>query len=146
MDYYWELVQYDGTRIEVPPEAVPVVQRRWDNGEPIHTSDMTIPANQIKFFRKTSKRHSAQPLLEAAAQAFNEPVIDEATNSIKARWVKKHVPQREYTKHYAQIPAYRKLGEDSGMIVVAFAQPVHMIDTNKVEYCTEEEIQQLTRS
>lgn len=143
MDYYWEIIQFDGTRTEIPPEAVPVVKRRWENGQPIHTTNESIPANQIKTFRKTAKPYGQQPLLEAVAAAFDDPVITE-DGSIKARWVKKTVSQAEWKK-LGGTGAYRKLADDGGLIVVGFMLPVHQIDLQIVDYCTEQEIQQLTR-
>jgi hypothetical protein len=145
MNYYWELIQFDGTRIEIPPSAVEVVNRRWSNGDPIITDSMTIPANQIKTFRKTNKLFGQQPLLEAAAQAFNEPVLNE-DGSIGSRWVKKSVTQTQYNKHYSAISAYRHLGEEQGMVTVAFRLPIHQIDHSNVDDCTEAEVLRLTRN
>lgn len=145
MDYYWEIIQHDGTRTEIPPESVEVVKRRWNNHEPIHTTDESIPASQIKTFRKTAKPFNAQPLLDAAAQAFDEPVLN-PNGSIVYKWVKKPVAQNEYAKHFSHLPAYRKLANDSGLVVVAFKLPVHAIDVNKVENCTDEEVLQLNKS
>ena len=144
MQFVWELVQHDGTTIDIPPSAVDVVKRRMESGEPINTSAMVIPANQIKAFRITERRYGQQPLLEAAAQAFNEPMYTD-DGAILAKWVKKPVPQRDYAKLYSAVPAYRKLATDGGMVVVAFILPIHEIDLDKVQECTESEVESLTR-
>lgn len=144
MEYYWELVTKDDSRYEIPPEAVEVVQRRMGNKDPINLSTATIPFSEIKHFRITDKAHTNQPLLEAAAQAFNEPIFNE-DGSMVVRWVKKNVPNREYAKHYSHIPAYRRLGDDGNMVTVAFLLAVHDIDVNKVTDCTENEVRELER-
>ena len=144
MDYYWELVQHDGTILEIPPEAVEAIKRRLDTGDPIHTKTMSIPTNQVKYFRQTERLVTAAPLLEAVAQAFNEP-IEAENGSIKAKWVKKQVPSRMYSKHYAAIPAYRTLENEGHMVTIAFKLPIHLIDPRKLTECTVEEISRLTR-
>lgn len=137
--YYWELVQKDGTVIYIPPEAVEVVKRRWNEGQPIHTSQGSVPSSQIKHFRPTDKPHGEQPLLEAAAQAFNEPVIN-PDGSIDSRWIKRRVPHQLFNRQYANIPAYRKIGEEAGLVVMAYRLPVHLINVQETQPCTEEEI------
>lgn len=134
-EYYWEIVKKDGTKVDIPPQAVEVVKRRWNEGQPIHTTSESIPANQIKDFRKTSRPHG-QPLLEAAAQAFKEPLIN-PDGSLAVTWVKVVVSPHEYQTYYSKLPAYKKLGKD----MVAFRKPIHEI-TNEA-YCTEEEIRRL---
>lgn len=142
-DFYWELVQHDGTRLEVPPTHVDEIKKRMDSGSIIHTNSMSIPINQIKYLRQTERLYNPRPMLEAAAQAFKEPLYAE-NGSIKARWVKKDVPQRVYNKKYDAIPAYRKLGSGSGMVTVAFKLPIHQIDHNILQECTDEEVKSLT--
>jgi hypothetical protein len=94
----------------------------------------------------TSKAFGHQPLLEAAAQAFDEPLIND-DGSMICRWVKKQVTNREYNKHYAAVPAYRKLTEQNGLVTVAFFLPIHEADLDKVDYCEDSEVRklQLTR-
>lgn len=142
MEYYWELIQHDGTRLEIPPEAVDTIKRRMANGDPINTRSMVIPVNQIKHFRQTDKPFGTQNLLEDASRAFGEPMLNK-DGSIVARWVKKTVTQNKWEKFYAP-SGYRKLAEDGGMIVIAFRLPVHEIDVNMTPYCSDEEVQQLT--
>lgn len=144
MEFYWQIEQFDGTTVDIPPSAVTTIQKRWDDKQPIHLSSGSIPSNQIKAFRITSRQFGGQPLLESAAQAFKEPLITE-DGSIAARWVKKQVTQREWNKHYAGISAYRKLDYDQSMVSVAFILPTHQIDMGKLSYCTAEEVQELTR-
>lgn len=142
MEFYWELVQFDGTRIEVPPAAVEVIKRRWDAGQPIHTARQgSIPHNQIKHFRPTDKVFTAQPLLEAAAQAFNEPVVE--SEAIMCRWVKKRVTQQNWGRYYSHHP-YKKLGEEGGMVLVGFRLPIHQINAVNTPYCTDDEVRELT--
>lgn len=144
MEFYWELVLKDGTRYEIPPEKVEVVNKRMGNRDPIMLSSATIPYADIDKFRQTSKPYGQQPLLEAVAQVFNDPVYGE-DGEVRSRWVKKTVTQRDYNKHYGSVPAYRRLEDRSNMIVVAFTLPIHEIDMQKVDYCTDEEVQRLTR-
>lgn len=152
MQYFWEIVKRDGSTVEVVPSAVEVVRRRWDAGEPIHFPDMTIPAHQIVDFRRTSKPYGT-PLLDAAAQAFKEPKYFDVKTSLgyteevlEARWVKKPVTNREYHKTYKHIPGYRRIDDEPGMTVIAFKLPVHEIELQKVNYCTDDEIKVLQRS
>ena len=139
MEFFWEIVEHDGTITKIPPDKVEVVQRRWDNKEPIHATTRSIPASQIKKFRITGEPYSSQPLLEEAARAFNEPI--ETEDGIQVKWVKKFVPQQS---KLLATPSYRSLGQENGMTVVAFRLPVHLIDLNKVTVCTDDEVNSLT--
>lgn len=141
MEYYWEIVHFDGRLIEVVPSAVNIIRKRWDAGEPIHLPTESIAAHQIKDLRQTSKPYGV-PLLEAAAQAFKTPQYtdgDETNGGIVARWVKKGVTSHEWAKHYSAIPSYKKLSSEGGIVMVAFLQAIHDIDTALVSYCTDEE-------
>ena len=138
-EHYWELVTKDDVKYDIPPAAVPTVNKRMAAHDPIELRSATIPYSEIKHFRISSKPFGTQPLLEAAAQAFREPMFNE-DGSMQARWVKKQVSQREYTKFYANIPAYRRLDEGGGMVTIAFVLPVHQINLERVEYCTEQEL------
>lgn len=144
MDYYWELVLRDDTTVEITPQAVPIVQKRMSNKDAINLKTRSIPYSEIKEFRQTDKPYG-QPLIEAAAQAFKEPIFNE-DGSMVVNWVKKSVNQKSYAKQYAGIPAYRKLSEDGGRVMVAFRVAVQDIDISKVSPCTEQEIEQLTRT
>lgn len=150
MEYYWELILKDGDVIEIPPAGAPVVQKRMGNKDPINLRTRTIPFSEIKAFQQTSKPFG-QPLLEAAAQAFDEPMEFEVDGLLgketvlEGKWVKKRVTNSEYTNHYSKIPAYRSLGSEGGMAVVAFMLPIHQIDLSEQSYCTDDEVKKLTK-
>jgi len=147
-EFYWELIQRDGTVIEMPPEAVAVVKRRWEAGQPIHTKHQgSIPPAQIVAFRPTDKLATQTPLLEEVAQAFNEPVVEVRENGetvVIVRWVKKRVTQNRWEKFYSP-SNYKRLGEEAGMVTIAWRQPIHQINSLEVQYCTEDEIRQLEK-
>jgi hypothetical protein len=143
VEYYWELILRDGTKYEIPPAAVGTVNKRMGSKEPIFINTATIPFAQVEHFRQTDKVFG-QPLLDAVAQAFKEPVITD--NGIQARWVKKRVTQRDFNKKFAALPAYRKLEEGNGMVTIAFRLATHDINVNTVDYCTDEEALTLTQS
>lgn len=146
--FIWELIQRDGTVLEIPPEAVATVKRRWEAGLPIHTRySGSIPPNQIAAFRPTDKIPSSQRLIEGAAQAFGEPVeatYENGEKYIVARWCKKRVTQQKWEKYYAP-SGYKRLAEENGMVTVAFRVPVHQINSDLVQECTEDEIKTLTK-
>jgi hypothetical protein len=141
MDFYWELEQFDGTTTEIPPQVVDTVKRRLNDKDMINLKTMSIPANQVKSFKQTSKRYTDQLLIEDVARAFDEPILN-ADGSIVCKWVKKNVTQNEYNKFYSQ-SGYKKIGTDGSMVTVAFRLPVHSVDLNVLEYCTDDEVQQL---
>lgn len=148
-DYYWNLTLRDGRVIPIPPKAIDVVKRKMATREPIITSESSIPFSLIQSFDKSSRRAGQQSLLEEVAQAFGEAIItqDEDNNDmVKARWVKKQVTNQEYASYYSKGHMYRKLGAtDGGMVWVAFVVATHLMDSTKVEYCSREDIKQLTR-
>ena len=147
MEYLWELTYGDYRNpksVMVPPDSVAVVKRRWDAGSPIHTSAGSIPARDIRGFEMSATPHSDQHLLEAASQAFREPEYNEDGSTI-VEWVKKVIPQPVYQKRYDGIPAYRILSNVGGLVTIAFRLPVHEINLTKVEQCTDEEVNSLTR-
>lgn len=137
-DYMWELITFEGTRFEIPPDAVDMVKRKMGNREPINTRNETIPSNQIKTFRKTDKPHSPQLLIEDVARAFDEPMLTE-DGSIQTKWVKKAVTQERWNRHYSHHP-YKKLREENGMLLIAFKLPVHLINQSLTPYCTDDEL------
>ena len=137
MKFYWELVQHDGTTLDVPPDLVATIKSRMEQKLVINTTSMAIPANQIKYFRKTSKVYTDQPLIESASQAFREPLLNE-DGSIQAKWVKKPYTQREWAKLGS--PGYRRLPDEDGMVIGAFKQPIHQIDVAECTTLTEDEI------
>lgn len=141
-EYYWEIITREGDKITIPPSGVEIVKRRWDAGQPIHTTHRTISAGQIKSFEKTSRlTRPNQLLLEGASQAFNEPLINE-DGSIQAKWVKRRITPQEWEKYYAP-SGYRRLADDEGMVVIAFKLAIHDIDSERVDYCSPQEIRKL---
>jgi hypothetical protein len=148
MEYYWELVLKDGTRYEIPPSAVETVRDRMGAREPVNLKSAVIPYSEIGAFRKTNKAVSTQPLLEEAAQAFRQPITTEIEmngklyDGVEARWVKKEVTSREWSRFYAP-SGYRQLDESGGMVTVAFRLPTHLIDQRLLMYCTAQEVAQL---
>lgn len=142
--FYWDLTLKDGRVIPVKPEYAPGIKEKMSAKEPLVTSNGVIPFSEIKGFDKTSRHFTITPLLEEAAQAFKEPLYNDE-GDIKARWVKKQVTSGEYSKHYSKL-GYHRLSDFNGMVTVAFVLPIHIIDLNKVSYCTQDEELQLTKS
>lgn len=142
--YYWEIVERDGTVTKIPPHNVAVVQRRWTALQPIHTITRSIPAQQIVSFHITAERYDTVPLLEVVAQAFNDPMYTDS-GAVKARWVKQTVPMERWQRYYSASPAYRFLGELNGMAQIAFIKPIHEIDVNSTPYLTDDELQKIDK-
>lgn len=147
MDNYYWILKYgdykDLKTVMIPPSAVETVKHRWDNGEPIHTTNGSIPANQIREFERSDRRYTEQPLLESAAQAFHEAIVN-PDESVQTKWVKKNVTNNKWDKYYSANPAYRRLGEFNGMVSIAFQVPTHLIDPTAVDYCSDSDITTLT--
>lgn len=147
MQYYHKLVYGDYKDLKtlwIPPASVPDIQKKMSNNEPIHlTGAGTVVPSQIRSFEPSDKPFNPQPLLDAVAGAFNEPVINE-DGSIACRWVRKEVTSHQWDKHYGPI-GYKRLGDTVGMVSVAMFMPIHQIDTAKMQYCTDAEISKLTR-
>ena len=144
MSYYWELITRDGTKYDIPPEKVDIVNRRMAAHDPINLSTATVPFAQIDTFRITERPYNQQPLLDAASRAFNTEQLNE-DGSVVSSWVKKAVTQDKWNRYYSPNPAYRRLGDNGGMVEIAFRLPVHEIDVNSVSYLTAEEEQRITR-
>jgi hypothetical protein len=151
--YYWLFVTKDGVQKKVPPAMVPTVQKKMAKKEPVQFRDMTVPFSEIQSFRATSEPYATQKQLEESAhQVFNEPMEAQVDSGygytetvIKARFVKKQVTNDVWHRHYSKIPAYMRLGDDGIMTTMAFMLPIHQIDGKEVQYCTKDEINQLTR-
>lgn len=141
-DFYWQLTLKDGTVFDVPPTAVSVIQKRIKNREPINLKSRTVLYAEIQHFQKSERRFSSQRLLDSAAQAFREPLINE-DESIVSRWVKKEVSNDRWQKYYAP-QGYKRLSGDSERTVIAFRLPVHQIDTAELSYCSDDDIKTLT--
>lgn len=138
MKFYWEIKTYDGMSIEIPPESVDIVKNWLSKGSPIKTTRAIIPANQVKSFSQTDKPYRGRLITETVSQIFNTPEYDEA-GGILCRWVKKPVTKDKWDKYYSPI-GYKRIGEESGMTIIAFLLPVHLINPENVEYLTTEEI------
>lgn len=141
MDRLWELELRDGTRLDIPPELVEVIKKRWDSGQPIHTrSRGSIPASSIYALRPTARLVSDPKLLEDAARAFREPIYTE--DGVVAKWVKKDVTITMWEKHYSKL-GYRKLAEDAGIVTMAWRLPAHLIRPEHQEL-TVQEVREVT--
>lgn len=142
-DVYWELVLKDGRTIQIKPASVAAVRQRWQANQVINFQSESINPYDVKTLRATSRVYSEVPLIEAAAAAFDEPIIGD-TGEVAGRWVKKEVSPSDYANHYGKIPAYRRLSSDSsGMVTVAFVLPIHEIKGDQLAYCTDDEIKSL---
>lgn len=144
MKYYWELVLRDGSKREIPPQGVAQVRKWIENHETIRLAKTgDVSPYEVRYFSPTSKIYKPPNLLEDVAQAFKEPIIEE-DESIACRWVKKAVTTAMWERHYSNVPGYRKIGDKDGMALIAFLQPIHLVDLNNVDYLTPEEINNLT--
>ena len=146
MQFYWELELFDGSKIEVDPQYVKSIQSKMDKNQPIHTSRSgSIPAHQVKSFRPTDKVVGQTKMIgEATAEAFNEPILNEAGDSVMCKWVKKAVTHRNWENHYSKI-GYTRLDDENGMAVIAIFKPIHQIDTNVTPYCSSEQVEMLEK-
>jgi hypothetical protein len=151
MDFYWEIVEYDGTVTYIPPSMVDVVKKRRDNGQPINTNIRSITPNQIKKFQITNRPYSQAALPtgdieEEVSQAFKQPAYTtvDGEQMIRGRWVKKTVTMDKWNRYFSQLPAYKFLEESSGMAVIAFKLALHDIDVYTTPYCTPDEVTRLT--
>lgn len=138
MEFFWELGTQDDSTYQIPPEAVDKVKAWMATKDAVLLKSAVIPYAQIKYFRPTSRAYSSVPLIEAAAQAFKEPIV-RGDSAVDAKWVKKAVTQREYNTYYSKIPSYYKLAEDSVGIWVCFLLATHDINPGLLQECTPDE-------
>jgi hypothetical protein len=113
-------------------------------GQPINLKTMSIPANQIKSFRISERPFTDTLLIEEAAGVFGEP-LHNPDGSMVCRWVKKGVTQDRWNKYYSPNVAYKKLGEENSMVIIAFRLPVHEINQLNTPYCTEQEVNRINK-
>lgn len=141
MEYYWELIQRDGTRTEVPPAFAETITKRIANKQPIILKTAVIPSDQVQQFRITDKPFTTQKLLEDVSQAFKEPMLETKNEEefIICRWVKRKVSSDKWNKYYSQSPGYYKIADDNGMVMLGVFLPVHQIDQTIFEYCSKQE-------
>lgn len=144
MQYYWELITRDGTKYDIPPDKVAIINRRMAAHDPINLSTATVPFAQIDTFRVTERPYNQQPLLDTASQVFNTEQIN-PDGSVVSAWVKKSVTNDKWNRYYGANPSYKKLGDSGGMVEIAFRLPIHSIDVNVVSYLTAEEELRITR-
>lgn len=138
VEYYWQLKLRDGTVYDIPPKAVEVVNKRMANRDAINLRTATIPYAQIESFEQTGKKHTDNKLLEEASRAFNEPILE--GEDIRVKWVKSSVSRAKWDKHYSNIPGYRLLSSEGGMLEMAFKLPVHQINPLVTPVCTVDEV------
>jgi hypothetical protein len=144
MEYYWDLTLRDGTVISVKPSSVSTINTRIANGLDIATPTRTIIRGEVQSFKMTDRPFNTQPLLESAAQAFNEAVFSD-DGGVVFRWVKRGVPHDQWARNYSHIPAYRMVNNDGSMVEMAYKLPAHQVDPRCVSYCSDAEINKLER-
>ena len=143
MEYYWDLKLKDGTSIQIAPSKAEIVKTQMKSRGTISTQQREILFSEIESFMMSSNRYMPeQNALSAVAQAFNEPIMTE--DGIKSAWVKKDVTRTNYDKHYSKVESYKTLNQGS-MVTIAFRMPIHLIDTNKLDYCNEYEVRSLEK-
>lgn len=149
--FYWHLLLWDGEIIKVKPQNAANIQHKIDNKIDVKTPNRTIIYKNIKdfvesgeFYSDQKQLSSSEQLQDEAARAFGEPIFTK-DGSIKAAWVKKSVPRREWTKHYMHIPSYKMLNDNDNHVEIAFVLAVHDIDPHKVTRVTGAELARLER-
>lgn len=152
MSNYWQITLWDKQTIRVKPDNVGFIKDKLERGEGhIITPTRTIAVKDIKSFDETDVPEPVAEigsgptdlsLLEQAAQAFKEPLISSEGAVVKA--VKKFVPQRKWDSYYSHIPAYKKLDEQEGRVLMGFYVAVEHINPYTTEPCSPEEIARIT--
>lgn len=143
--YYWHIELWDGTIIKVRPieSTIKAIQAQMSKGDgSIVTETQTIVVKNIKDFRLSDEFYQDQKLLEDSRQAFGIKSQQKLTpdGDMIATWVKKGVPHRKYESFYRHNYAYRFIGEDSVLVYIGFRVPVHLIDYDKVQDMTDDEL------
>ncbi len=145
MENYWVLELKDGSKIDIPPNYVEEVNKRFIAKEVIPLRNRSIPFSEVKGFERTSRKFFEKSadtrLLEETAQAFREPML--TADGIQARWVKKEVTSDRWERYYSDIPGYKKVESRDGMVWIAWRQPIHQIDPNQTPECTASEVETL---
>ena len=148
MTYYWQITLWDKEEIPVRPDNVGLIKDKLERGEGhIITANRTIAVKDIKSFEETTTPYGAKAIasgsiVDGAAQAFNEPIIN-SSGDVARRAVKKYVQRRRWDSHYSNIPAYKILSEDEGRVLMGFWIPVDQINLHVVDPCTPSEVARL---
>jgi hypothetical protein len=143
--YYWLLTLKDGEQIKVKPDAVEAIKQRYAKKEPLVTGQRVIPFSEMKDFGITSEIYnpralnSPNKLEEDAARAFNEPMLN-PDGSVICRWVKKDVPRNKWDNYYSKMTSYELVSQDDSWITMASFTPVHSINEQEWNDCTEDEV------
>lgn len=150
-EFYWHLMLWDGEIVKIKPANAENVQHKIDNKLDVKMLTRTIIYKNIKDFVQSGELYIDQKLLSSsdqlqdeAARAFGEPIYT-ASGGVKARWVKKTVPRREWTKYYGAIPSYKLLNDNDNYVDIAFVLATCDIDPNKVTVVTGAELAILDR-
>jgi hypothetical protein len=141
-EFYWDLILWDGEIIKIQPDNVANVQHKIDNKLDVKMLSRTVIYKNIKDFVQSGEVYvdrkllaSSDQLQDEAARAFGEPIITES-GGVKAKWVKRTIPRREWTKYYSGIPSYKLLNDNDNYVDIAFVLPVHQIDQSRVQVVT----------
>lgn len=148
MNNYWHIELYSGEIIKVKPDAnnVSMIQNKIaKQAGAITTPTRSIVIKDIKDFRLSDEPVIDQKLLEDVSQAFNEPVYT-PEGAVAAKWVKKSIPKRRWHSFFEYIPAYRLLREDDMFAVVAFRVPTHLIDHQRVQELSPDELRMVVNT
>jgi hypothetical protein len=142
MDSHWVLPLRDGTTVDIPPDKVANINKKIENKEPIKVEDRLILYQDLAGGPRKYTPPEIEPgLVEQAAIAFNEPVINDQ-GEVQSVWVKQVVSANQWNKYYAQFASYFKLGNHYDSVLVAYRLPIHSLSPD-VEKCTPIEMQQL---
>lgn len=141
MDYYWLLQTRDGEHHYIPPTAVENIKGKLAQNQPIQLRTAVVPANQVTKFALSDRMYGRQLLTDEVAAVFHEPQYNK-DGSVVCRWVKRRVTSNKWDKHYSHHRYYR-LGEENNMVLMAMFLPIHQINLEEVQYCTESEVRKL---
>lgn len=142
--FYWHLTLWDGEIVQVKPQNVENIKERIKNQRDVVTPNRVIAYKNIKDFVESGEMYTDRKLLEDGIRAFGQPEFN-ADGSVIAKWVKKTIPRREWTKHYMHIPAYKMLNDKDSHIEIAFRLATCDIDPQKVQTVTGHELARLQR-
>lgn len=142
MSNQWILPLKDGSHVFIPEDKIQDINKKLESRQPIKAADRTILFQDIESGPKRYIEPEADPdLAQAAAIAFNEPMLDDDGN-VKCVWVKQSVSTDRWNKYYSNFSNYYKLGKKYEKVVIAYRLPVHMWTTD-VEKCIPTEITDL---